>query len=92
VTLDPDNADYSHRAARMILGQGAEADLKEAGRLARRASELAPRNVDYHLTFARILSRAGLEKNAAREYEAVLKLDPQNETAKEQMKKLRWKL
>ena len=92
VTLDPDNADYSHRAARLILGQGAGADLKEAGRLARRASELAPRNVEYHLTFARILSRAGLEKNAAREYEAVLKLDPQNETAKEQMKKLRWKL
>jgi len=92
VSLLPDNPELAFRAAKLLLNQGGEAELKEAHVLVRKAAELAPKNVEYHLTFARVLLRAGLDKNAAREYELVLKLDPENETAKEQMKKLKWKI
>ncbi|MBI5546282.1 MAG: DnaJ domain-containing protein [Deltaproteobacteria bacterium] len=92
VTLDPDNAECAFRAAKVMANHGGEAELKEAHNLARRATELVPKNVEYHLLFARVLLRAGLDKNAQREYETVLKLHPDNEQAKEHLKKLKWKI
>ena len=65
--------------------------LKEAHLLARRATELAPENAEYHLTFAAILVRAGLEKNAIRVYEQALKLRPDDPVAKDQMRRLKVK-
>ncbi|MGC4116339.1 MAG: DnaJ domain-containing protein [Myxococcales bacterium] len=92
VSLDPDNVDIVFRAGRALAAHGGENELKEAHTLLRKATELAPSKVDYHLVFAKVLMRAGMEKNALREFEAVLKLDPNNATAKEQARKLKWKI
>ncbi|HEY3446420.1 MAG TPA: DnaJ domain-containing protein [Myxococcales bacterium] len=91
VSLDPENVDVVYRAGRALAAHGGDSELKEAHTLLRKATELAPSKVDYHLVFAKVLLRAGMEKNAQREYEAVLKLDPENATAKEQARKLKWK-
>lgn len=89
--LDSDNAEYAARLARLILSGGGAVELKEAHGLARRAAELKPQNADYRLLFARVLHKAGLDKNAQREFEAVLKLRPEDPVAKEHLKKLRWR-
>ncbi len=89
--LDPDNADYAARAARLILSNGGAAEIKEAHGLARRASELKPQDADLRLLFASVLLKAGLDKNAQREFETVLKLRPEDLVAKENLKKLRWR-
>lgn len=91
VSLDPENAELAFRTGRLLAGHGGESELKEAHAHLRKATELAPTKVDYHLAFAKVLVRAGMEKNALREYEAVLKLDAENATAKEQVRKLKWK-
>ncbi len=90
--LDPSNADYAARLTRLLLAVGGAAELKEAHSMARRAAELKPESADHRLLFARVLLRAGLEKNAQREFEAVLKLRPDDPVAKDHLKKLRWKL
>lgn len=89
--LDPANADYAARLTRLLLSAGGVAELKEAHNMARRAAELKPQSPDHRLLFARVLFRAGLEKNAQREFEAVLKLRPEDPVAKEHLKKLRWR-
>lgn len=89
VGLDPENAGYALKAARLLLAAGGEHELKEAHNFARKASELAPNNVEHHLVFAKVLARIGLDRNAVREYELVLKLDAGNAAAKEQLKKLK---
>jgi len=92
VMLDGENAQYRHRLARLLSQAGSEAALKEAHGHARRATEIAPKEVEYHLTFAGILTRAGLDMNAIREYETVLKLRPDDAFAKDQLRKLKWKI
>lgn len=89
--LDPSNADYAARLTRALLSIGGAAELKEAHNMARRAAELKPQSADHRLLFAKVLFRAGLEKNAQREFEAVLKLRPDDPVAKEHLKKLRWR-
>lgn len=89
--LDPANADFAARLTRLLLSAGGVAELKEAHNMARRAAELKPQSPDHRLLFARVLFRAGLEKNAQREFEAVLKLRPDDPVAKEHLKKLRWR-
>ena len=91
-SLDPASAQFAHKLATMLVATGTEAAFREANLLARRATESEPKNVDYHLTYASLLISMGLEKNARREYETVLKLKPDNEEAKAQLKKLKWKL
>ncbi|MGI5864475.1 MAG: DnaJ domain-containing protein [Myxococcales bacterium] len=91
VSLAPDNARYCHRLARMLMQSDKLEALKEAHLLARRATELAPANPEFHLTFAAILVRAGLEKNAIRVYEQVVKLRPDDAFAKDQLRRLKVK-
>lgn len=92
VSLAPENVEYASKAGRALAAHGGEAELKEAHVLLRKATELAPKNVEYRLAFAKLLLRAGLDKNAQRELEAVLKLDPENAQAREQARKLKWKI
>jgi tetratricopeptide (TPR) repeat protein len=87
-SLDPRNATYVERAARSLVFEG---DLKEAKRLAERAVELKPDDPNCRTTLAHVFQLAGMERNAKREYEAALKLDPKQEFARAQMRKLWWK-
>ncbi len=89
--LDPLNSEYAYHAARLLLQFGGKTELREAHGFARRAVELAPNNVEYRMTFANLLYQAGLEKNAVREYETVLRQEPNYVPAKEQLKKLKRK-
>ncbi len=89
--LDLENAKLALHLSRLLQSAGGESELKDAVGFARRAAELEPNNADCHLAYAKVLLRAGLEKNAAREYEQVLKLRPGDATAKEQLRKLKWK-
>jgi tetratricopeptide (TPR) repeat protein len=86
--LDPRNATYVERAARSLLFEG---DLKEAKRLAERAVELKPDDPNCRTTLGHVFQLAGMERNAKREYEAALKLDPKQEFARAQVRKLWWK-
>jgi len=86
--LDPRNAVFVERAARALVFQG---DLKEAKRLAERAVELKPDDPNCRTTLGRVFQLAGMERNAKREYEAALKLDPKQDFARSQMRKLWWK-
>lgn len=87
-TLDPRNPVYVERAARALMYDG---DLKEAKRLAERAIELKADDPLSHLTLANVFLRAGMERNARREFELALKLDPKNDFAKSQLRKGWWK-
>ena len=91
VALDPGSAEVTFRAGQALSARGGDSELKEAHVLLRKAAELAPAKVEYRLAFARHLQRIGLEKNAQRELEAVLKLEPGNATAKELLRKIRWR-
>jgi curved DNA-binding protein CbpA len=91
VQLDPDNPQYCDLLARTLLQSGTIEALKEAHLHARRATELASENADYHSTFANVLVRAGLEKNAIREYEQVVRLRPDDTFARDQVRKLKLK-
>ena len=86
--LDPRNAVFVERAARALVFQG---DLKEAKRLAERAVELKPDDPNCRTTLGRVFQLAGMERNAKREYEAAVKLDPKQDFARSQMRKLWWK-
>jgi curved DNA-binding protein CbpA len=92
ISLDPENTEYAFRAARQLLHSGGDSELKQAHVLARRAAEREPDKIEHRLLFAKVLLRAGLEKNAARELEAVLELRPGEPYAKDQLRKLKWKL
>jgi curved DNA-binding protein CbpA len=91
IALDADNALYCHTLAKKLIAGGQAADLKEATLLARKSTEKAPDNADYHNTHGDLCMMSGLEKNARREYEAAQKLRPDDEHAKQQLKKLKWK-
>ena len=86
--LDPRNGVYVERAARALAFEG---DLKEAKRLAERAVELKPDDANCHTTLGKVFQLAGMERNAKREFEVALKLDPKQEFARAQMRKLWWK-
>jgi tetratricopeptide (TPR) repeat protein len=86
--LDPRNAVYVERAARAMVFEG---DIREAKRLAERAVELKPDDPNCHTTLGRVFQLAGMERNAKREFEAALKLDPKQDFARSQVRKLWWK-
>lgn len=90
VALDPENADWCHRAV-LLLERGGPDLLKEALHLARRAVDLAPDQVGFRASLADLQLRAGLHKNAAREYEAILRQRPDDAHAKEQLRRLKWR-
>ena len=86
--LDPRNATYVERAARTPAFQG---EIKEAKQLAERAVELKPDDANCHTTLGNAFHKAGMERNAKREFETALKLDPKQDFARSQMRKLWWK-
>ena len=65
-------------------------DFKSAKTFAQKWVELEPRAAKAHLALAEILERLGMQKNAKREAEEALKLDPDNKPAKALVTKLRW--
>lgn len=76
----PDDADCWDTVARLGLRVGRE--LHRARDAAARAIQLAPRSMAYRLTMIRVYLAAGLPKNARREAEAALELNPNDKQAK----------
>ncbi len=64
-------------------------DLKEASSHAQKAADAEPKNVQYRDLYARILEAAGMKALARKQFEELLKLDPENAEAKKQLKR-RW--
>ncbi len=75
---------YTARLA-MVTG----GDLKEASSHAQKAAEAEPKNAQYREVYARILEQAGMKALARKQFEELLKLDPENAEAKKQLKR-RW--
>ena len=65
-------------------------DLKSAKSFAQKWVEFEPRSARARLALAEILEQAGMKKNAKREAEEALKLDPDNKVAKAIVARLRW--
>jgi len=84
--LSPDHGQAHHRMARVILTMGG--DLKEAKDHSLKALEASPKDIEYRMTLAQIYKVAALYKNALREYDMTLKLDPKNDEAKAQIKEI----
>jgi curved DNA-binding protein CbpA len=80
----PFAADANHRAAQ--LAWRIEQDLKSAKEYAARACEVEPQVAVYRKTLGHIYAAAGLHKNAQREFEHAVKLDPRDEEAKLELK------
>lgn len=76
----PDDARPLLAASRALLT--AKADLHEARDLALEAKRLAPKDINAPCVLAEIFLELGLKKNAQREINAALKLDPKSEIVK----------
>ncbi len=85
---DP-KGEYLARAAEALLQAG---DVRRAMDYARKGVQLDPQKPEPHMTLAKVCVEAGLLKNARREIEEVLGLDPENELAKTLLKEIRKKL
>jgi len=75
------------RAASCLLE--ANADMKRAGALSRKAVELAPERSEYRITLARIYAAAKMLNSAVMEAERAVKLAPEDETAKNWLKRIK---
>jgi curved DNA-binding protein CbpA len=82
----PGDAELAHRAAKLSLQVGV--DPKRAKEFAAQAVEIAPDNSDYRTLLGVIYKTAGLTANARRELEAALRIDPQNQEAKQELRSL----
>ncbi len=87
VAADPSNARYAVHAARVSLAAG---DLASARQLADSAVRSGPRHAPAHEVLGLVLAAEGLQREAKRSLERALELDPNLETARSQLKKLRW--
>jgi curved DNA-binding protein CbpA len=76
----PSNADTWDMRARVLLRLGR--DLHQARDAAMRAIQFAPQVVGYRVTMIRVYLAAGLPKNARREAEAALEIDPSDHQLK----------
>ena len=83
----PFDAATNHRAAK--LAWQIENDLKSAKDYAARACEVEPTTAVYRKTLGQVYAAAGLYKNAEREFEQAVKLDPRDEEAKLELKTTR---
>lgn len=68
----------------------ATGDAKSAKVFAQKWVEFEPRSAKARLALAEVLERLGMLKNAKREAEEALKLDPDNKLAKSLASRLRW--
>ncbi|HEU4381929.1 MAG TPA: DnaJ domain-containing protein [Anaeromyxobacteraceae bacterium] len=87
VSADPSNPRYPIAAARVSLAVG---DRQSARQLAETAVRIAPRHAPAHEALGAVLAAEGLAKEAKKELERALELDPSLESARGQLKKLRW--
>jgi len=69
------------RAAQALLQSGE--DMLKAQEYTQQALELDPSNPEVHVLLGRIYVQTGSHKNAKREFEAALKLDPSHQQAKQ---------
>jgi Flp pilus assembly protein TadD len=76
----PEDAEPWDLRARLLLRLGR--DLHQARDAAMRAIQFAPQAVAFRLTMIRVYLAAGLPKNARREAEAALELDPNDRQLK----------
>jgi len=83
----PYEPEVNHRAAK--LAWRIEGDLRAAKEYAARACEVEPENAGYRKTLGQVYAAAGLYKNAERELEQALKLDPRDEETKLELKTTR---
>lgn len=86
--LDPASA-TAHARAAVISAQLGE-ELGAAVKLAQKAAELEPRNPGIRALYARLLLDSGAKKLAKKEFEEILRLDPEHAEAKAQLRKLKW--
>ena len=87
VAADPSNPRYPIAAARISLAVG---DKQSARQLAETAVRIAPRHAPAHEVLGAALAAEGLAKEARKALERALELDPNLESARAQLKKLRW--
>jgi curved DNA-binding protein CbpA len=84
---DPGAPRYALQAARAALRSG---DAAAARKLAVAAVDAGPRNAAAHELLGEILAAQGEKSEARRALEKALELDPQLESARASLKKLRW--
>ncbi len=87
VAGDPGNPRYPVQAARVALRVG---DRTTARQLAETAVRAAARYAPAHEMLGEVLAAEGLAREAKRAFEKALELEPGNEAARAQLKKLRW--
>jgi curved DNA-binding protein CbpA len=83
----PADAELAFRAAKLSLQ--ASGDLKRTKEFAAQAVDVAPDNAAYRRMLADVYAAAGLNANAKREYEAALRIDPDDREAKSALRSLR---
>jgi curved DNA-binding protein CbpA len=83
----PADAELASRAARLSLQ--VSGDLKRTKEFAAHAVDVAPDNAGYRRLLADVYAAAGLNANAKREYEAALRIDPNDKEAKSALRSLR---
>ncbi|MFH1130049.1 MAG: DnaJ domain-containing protein [Pseudomonadota bacterium] len=79
-------AAYLERAAESLLALG---ELMQAKEYATKAVQVAPNSVASRMVLAKAFLGASMKKNAIREIEMALKLEPGNRNAKELMRQIR---
>jgi curved DNA-binding protein CbpA len=85
--LGKNSASLYDRAAKCLVDGNGE--LKHAADLAKKAAQLAPDQADYHVTLSRVYAAAKMVTSAAAEAEKAVKLAPENQSAKEWLKRMK---
>ena len=88
VACDPPEGTAFYRLGKLQLEYASEP--REALKNFRRAVSKEPSNIKYRLALAELYVREGMEKNAQREYQKVLAVEPKSKEAKNGLKKLRF--
>ncbi len=87
--IEPANPRYAVHAARTALRLG---DVAQGRQLAETAVRSGPRHAPAHEVLAEVLAREGQPRDARKELEKALEIDPNLESARAQLKKLRWSI
>lgn len=88
-TLDPENVRYAMKVSRLLLAGG---DFDAARPLVEMALKQKPNDVDALVLLGEIHLAIGNKPMAKKSFERVLELNPDNDAAKVQLKKMRWSL
>ncbi len=84
-----DDAVVYHNLAKLYLKKGK--NLQSAKNYCLKAMELDSKKVEFHVTLGQIYTAAGLIRNARREFEHVLSLEPDNHKIKSYLEELKRK-